>query len=86
MGKLKLQCPFPRGIDEWFQIWPKARKKVLFGNIYNILPSLIIWEIWKERNRRIFEDKEMPQIALCGKIEKNLIEFMNEASKQKTLK
>ncbi|XP_059068252.1 uncharacterized protein LOC131858819 [Cryptomeria japonica] len=65
---------------------PKPEKKVLFGNICNILPSLIIWETWKERNHRIFQDKEMPQIALCGKIEKSLIELMNEASKQKTLK
>ncbi|XP_057856405.2 uncharacterized protein LOC131065778 [Cryptomeria japonica] len=62
------------------------KKCVIWKYMYNILPSLIIWETWKERNHRIFQDKEMPQIALCGKIEKSLIELMNEASKQKNLK
>jgi hypothetical protein len=54
-------------IQEWFTNIvgnrPKEETKVLFP-----VANLICWEIWKERNRRIFERKEQKVADLIGKI------------------
>lgn len=70
----------------WFSQWLKPAGKAIFSDFLNILPSLLIWEIWKERNCRIFRGKEMSLMSLCGKIEIHLIELLNEASQSKSLK
>lgn len=36
-----------------------------------------MWEIWKERNKRIFKDREMIITSLTNKMEANIIEVMN---------
>jgi hypothetical protein len=42
---------------------PKFQRKIIFP------PSnLICWKIWKERNRRIFEKKELPMTALVVRL------------------
>lgn len=86
MGKLRIFGPFPSGLDKWFSQWPKPARKAYFFDLLNILPSLLIWEIWKERNRRIFQGKEMSLMSLCGKIEIHLTEILNEAAQSKSLK
>ncbi|XP_059075157.1 uncharacterized protein LOC131875143 [Cryptomeria japonica] len=56
-GKLQWQGPLPNSLKDMFDSWPRLNKKSKFSSIWNICPSLVIWEIWKERNRRIFQDK-----------------------------
>lgn len=86
MHKLNLYCPFPTGIDDWFKMWPQRITKALFRDPWLILPSLLIWELWKEHNRRIFQDKSMDAGVLYQNIELLLIELTNEVAKGKTLK
>ncbi|XP_059066304.1 uncharacterized protein LOC131857628 [Cryptomeria japonica] len=86
MGKLKIFGPFPSGLDEWFLQWPEPARKPIFVDAIYILPSLLIWEIWKERNRRIFQGKEVSLMSLCGKIENHLTELLNEVAQSNSLK
>lgn len=51
MNKPNLQCPMPRGLDEWFNMFPTKRSK---GCVWGTLSSAVIWELLKEGNRRIF--------------------------------
>jgi hypothetical protein len=37
------------------------------------LSICIVWHIWKERGRRIFEQEAMPANALCGIIRADLV-------------
>ncbi|XP_059067482.1 uncharacterized protein LOC131858301 [Cryptomeria japonica] len=83
--KLRIFGPFPSRLDEWFLQWPKSKGKAIFVDLLYILPSLLIWEIWKERNHRIFQGKEMSLTSLCGKIENHLIELLNEVAQSKSL-
>ncbi|KAM0853990.1 hypothetical protein ACQ4PT_050734 [Festuca glaucescens] len=50
-------------IQEWYRDMvsrhPKAQRKIKFP-----VSNLVCWEIWKERNRRIFEKKELPMAAM----------------------
>jgi hypothetical protein len=41
----------------------KSQRKIIFP-----ASNLICWEIWKERNRRIFEKKELPFTGLLVRI------------------
>lgn len=56
-SKLNFSSPRPQELADWFVSWPSNRKQDFFGCIWQIAPSIIIWEIWKERNRRIFKDQ-----------------------------
>lgn len=40
-------------------------------------PSILIWEVWKERNRHLFQDKETSIPRLQCKIEASIIELFN---------
>jgi hypothetical protein len=54
------------GID-W--VFPNRVSDLLFGwwnwfgkkssGVWNLIPSCLMWTIWRERNSRIFEDKEI---------------------------
>jgi hypothetical protein len=45
-----------------------ANKKEVPKKGLRSLILLVVWEIWKERNRRIFEHKEMAAPCLMAKI------------------
>lgn len=47
----------PNDIVSLFQCWPLLFKESTLGQILEISPSCLVWEIWKERNRRLFYDK-----------------------------
>jgi hypothetical protein len=40
----------------------KDRRRTIFT-----LTNLVCWELWKERNRRIFEKKELPSCVMIAK-------------------
>lgn len=86
MAKLKWQCMFPQGTEAWFNMWPKIGSKSFFGSLWVVLPSTVIRELWKERNRRFFQDKEMDQETLCQRIERQIPKLNNEATRAKILK
>ena len=55
----------------------------IFKGLWKISPSIINWEIWKERNRWIFKDKEILCEELTRKIEASIIETLTRKLHQK---
>ena len=57
--------------------WPKEDPKKIYGKLWNISLAISLWEIRKERNRRIFLDQYFSELALFSKIEVAISEVMN---------
>ncbi|XP_057841590.1 uncharacterized protein LOC131051202 [Cryptomeria japonica] len=56
--------------------WPN-RQKTKWCDLWLNGPSLIVWHIWKERNRRIFKEASLPQFMLVEKIKTSIEEVLN---------
>ena len=69
--------PLPEAWKDHIRGWPKSGEKNVYNRIWNITPAITTWEIWKERNRRIFHDKEMMINQIVNKIEVSITEVMN---------
>ena len=75
--KLHWSSPFPRSFVEFIKVWPYNINKGIYNKLWNICPSIIVWEIWKERNRRIFNNTELNVEDLTLKIEASIVETTN---------
>lgn len=64
-------------LKDWLRNWPLLKKNSIFHNLWICSPTIVIWEVWKERNRRIFQDTEMKTKILIAKIEASIIETSN---------
>ena len=40
-------------------VWRRRKQKCLALGVWNLIPLAIWWSVWKERNRRIFEGKDL---------------------------
>ena len=57
--------------------WPKNASHKIYGKLWNISPAIVLWEIWKERNRRLFQNQSLSEESLYSKIEVAISEVMN---------
>lgn len=48
-------------------------------------PSLVVWEIWKERNRRIFQEKEESSASLLSRVERAITESVSATARNHNL-
>jgi len=46
-----------------------------FSNIWNMVPTCLMWKIWRERNTHTFEDIERPLDLLKSLLVGNLFEW-----------
>lgn len=79
-AKLGRVTTLPNDILSLFQCWPLRNGVGLLGCLWKIFPSLLIWEIWKERNKIIFEDREMSLASFQNKVEDVVAEVANHFS------
>ena len=75
--KLNWSSPLAGQWEDHLMGWPKEDPKKVYGKLWNISPAIAMWEIWKERNRRIFSDQYLTEKALLSKIEVAITEVMN---------
>lgn len=74
--------PLQQSLIEFFESWPRQNRKSTLSSMWNISPSLVIWEIWKERNQRIFQDKKEDERMLVSRINQAIEEALGEAASQ----
>lgn len=62
---------------EFIQAWPTGGRSSKWGSLWITSPSLMVWHVCKERNRRIFREKEMEVNILINKIQGAIEETIN---------
>lgn len=76
-SKLGWSVPLPKSYRDLLISWPCNLVKGVYSKLWNIFPSIVSWEIWKERNRRIFKNVELKVEELILKIEASIVEVIN---------
>ena len=76
-NKLNWTSPIPQDIEGFLRGWLVKNRISIYEKLWNITPAIIMWEIWKERNRQIFQNLELSKITFFNKVEAAIIEFMN---------
>lgn len=49
--------PLPNTLWDMFQDQPTPSNHSFYSCIWKCIPSLVIWDIWWERNKRIFQNQ-----------------------------
>eukprot|EP00253_Pinus_taeda_P027174 PITA_27174 len=58
--------------------WPqKPYQSEILNTLWQIAPGIVMWNIWKERNRRIFKDQEMQMEQVWKIIHNNIQETLS---------
>lgn len=81
-NKLQLSIPLPNSIWDLFQAWSVLYQSSFFACIWLIIPTLEIWNIWWERNLRIFRKTKSPMELVLLKIKKEISEGVNSCVKR----
>ena len=76
-NRLNWSSPFQNSLKGLLSSWPTNLVRGVYRKLWNICPSIVIWELWKERNHRIFKDKERNIDKILLKLEVAIIEVMN---------
>jgi len=70
----RVQGDLKATLREWSQ---KPFQSNLLNNLWQLIPGLLMWNIWKERNRRIFKDQMMPLDQIWNKFHQNIMETLS---------
>jgi hypothetical protein len=76
--RCQIRCRMENDIISSLRQWPqKPYKSELLNCLWNIIPGLILWSIWKERNKRIFKNQCSPIEDIwkrfCGNLKETLL-------------
>ncbi|XP_059070479.1 uncharacterized protein LOC131860126 [Cryptomeria japonica] len=85
LGKLGWQTPLPNSVFELLSSWNIQSHISVFSSVWLVAPSLVVWEIWKERNRRIFQEKEESSASLLSRVEREISESVSAAARNHSL-
>ncbi|XP_059075024.1 uncharacterized protein LOC131875037 [Cryptomeria japonica] len=85
LGKLGWMAPLPNTVLDLFSSWNIPSRRSVFSSLWIVVPSLVIWEIWKERNRRLFQEKEKSMENLLLRVEQAIVESVSAAAKNHNL-
>jgi len=57
--------------------WPKhPYKSKVLNHLWSIIPGIVLWNVWKKRNHRIFKNKRSPLEETWSRIHRNIQETM----------
>lgn len=79
---LNWQGPLQCSLKEVFESWLRQPSKSTLSCVWKVNPSIVIWEIWKEHNRRIFQDKADDGRRLLLRINKAIEEVVGLETSQ----
>lgn len=66
-----------QSLKDFLCSWPNMTKNSKWGILWVVSPSLLTWHLWKERNRRIFNDEAVEVDVLIPKIKHAIEEVVN---------
>lgn len=83
-----LQCHLVRNqsLKDFLCSWPNSAKSSKWGILWVVSPSMLTWHLWKERNRRIFNDKALEVDVHIPKIKHAIEEVVNVKTLGRTYK
>lgn len=71
------RCREVGGIIDTIRQWPKSPyNSELLNHLWNIIPGILLWNIWKERNRRIFKNLSSNKEDIWNRVHANIQETM----------
>eukprot|EP00253_Pinus_taeda_P026720 PITA_26720 len=71
------RCKVNNDIIDTIRQWPKSPYSCAILNyLWNIIPGITLWNLWKERNRRIFKNQNSPIEIIWNRLKGNLRETM----------
>ena len=75
--KLNWQTTFPDNLLICLKSWLKHGFSKVYSNLWKISPSILLWGLWKQRNRIIFCNEKMDPTSFFNKLEACIIEVAN---------
>ena len=57
--------------------WLTDNSSFIYSKPWNICPSILVWEIWKEMNKIIFHYQGMVVCEITNKIKAYIVETLN---------
>ncbi|XP_059066468.1 uncharacterized protein LOC131857768 [Cryptomeria japonica] len=76
-AKLGLITALPNDIKSLFQSWPIPTKESTLSLIMELSPSSLVWEIWKERNHKLFDNKSRRIETILNSIAMIIVDSIN---------
>eukprot|EP00253_Pinus_taeda_P006734 PITA_06734 len=71
------RCRGPGNIVDTIRQWTKSPYDCeILNYMWNIIPGIVLWNIWKERNRRIFKSQNSHIEEVWSRVQGNLRETM----------
>jgi len=71
------RCIVNNDIIDTIRQWPKNPYScMILNHLWNIIPGITLWNIWKERNRRIFKNQSSTTEVIWNRLKSNLRETM----------
>eukprot|EP00253_Pinus_taeda_P002560 PITA_02560 len=71
------RCKVNIDIIDTIRQWPKTPYNcAILNHLWNIIPGLTLWNLWKERNQRIFKNQTSPIEIIWNRLKDNLRETM----------
>ncbi|XP_057856822.1 uncharacterized protein LOC131066134 [Cryptomeria japonica] len=85
LGKLGWMAPLPNTILDLFSSWNIPSRRSVFSSLWLVASSLVVWEIWKERNKKIFQEKEDSTESLLLRVQRAIAESVSAAARNHNL-
>ncbi|XP_059077214.1 uncharacterized protein LOC131876305 [Cryptomeria japonica] len=76
-AKLGWITTLPNDIVSLFQGWPISPHNGILSSLWGVNTSCLVWEVWKERNRRIFWNKARKLGSVLNSLEVSIVENIN---------
>ena len=82
-NRLGWSNPFQSSLKGLLCSWPMDLDHGVYSKLWNIFPSIVVWELWKERNCYIFKNKELVIDRFLLKLETSIVEVLNANLRKK---
>ena len=80
--KLSWIFPLPKNLNSHLLGWHKEDNYNIYGKLWNISPTILMWKICKESNKRVFSNIGLSIPSFLNKVEANILCMKKHKKKQ----